>query len=287
MVNASSALSSIPSGLRGPLIDEYKSIVQNFLENRWLPSELSGGRFSEIVYTILDGYAKSKTYASKPSKPSDFVQACRKLENNANVSRSFQILIPRMLPALYEVRNNRSVGHVGGDVDPNHMDAVAVLSMCNWIMAELVRVFHGLTVGEAQKVVDALAEVRIPLIWSDGKIKRVLQPAIKLGEQVLLLVATSVPDVSVSDLLAWIEYDDKKYFMRTIRTLHSKRLLEFTESIDRVRVLPPGAKLVQDLVRKKSLEYCVARDFRSRNRLQVAPYPRYESSRRTVSSTRR
>jgi hypothetical protein len=47
-----------------------------------------------------------------------------------------------MLPALYEVRNNRNVGHTGGDVDPNHMDSVAVLSKCNWIMGELVRVYH-------------------------------------------------------------------------------------------------------------------------------------------------
>ena len=56
--------------------------------------------------------------------------------------------------------NNRSVGHIGGDVDPNHMDAVAVLSMANWIMGELVRVYHALNVAEAQQLVDALAEVR-------------------------------------------------------------------------------------------------------------------------------
>ncbi|MHB8391884.1 MAG: hypothetical protein ACYDBH_20285, partial [Acidobacteriaceae bacterium] len=105
---ASSALSAIPSGLRTPLIAEYQSIVQNFLEHRWLPSELSGGRFSEIVYTVLDGYAKG-TYAYAPRKPSNFKDACAKLETNSRVPRSFQILIPRLLPALYEIRNNRSV----------------------------------------------------------------------------------------------------------------------------------------------------------------------------------
>src|SRR5256885_11004586 len=46
--------------------------------------------------------------------------------------------------------------HVGGDVDPSHMDAVVVLSMANWIMAELVRVFHGLKGADAQQVVDTL-----------------------------------------------------------------------------------------------------------------------------------
>ena len=131
--SASAALSAIPLGLRKPLIAEYQSIVQNFLEHRWLPSELSGGRFSEIVYTILDGHAKS-AYPSSPKKPGNFKDACTKLENNTGVPRSFQILIPRVLPALYEIRNNRSVGHVGGDVDPSHMDSAAVLAMCNWVM---------------------------------------------------------------------------------------------------------------------------------------------------------
>lgn len=254
MITAAQALLTIPAGLRDPLISEYQSIVQNFLEHRWLPSELSGGRFSEIVYTILDGQAKKK-YAAAPSKPASFVHACRDLENNAqpHVPRSFQILIPRILPALYEIRNNRSVGHVGGDVDPNHMDSVAVLSMCNWVMAELVRVFHGLTVAEAQNVVDVLAEVRIPVIWSDGNIKRVLRPELKLHEQLLLLAATSVPDVSSKELVAWIEHDNTKYVMRTIRGLHSKRFLEFTESTDRVKILPPGTKFVMELVQKKNL----------------------------------
>lgn len=254
MITAAQVLSAIPSGLRDPLISEYQSIVQNFLEHRWLPSELSGGRFSEIIYTILDGHAR-KTYAAAPSKPGNFVEACRKLESGTqpDVPRSFKILIPRMLPALYEIRNNRNVGHVGGDIDPNHMDSVAVLSMCNWMMAELVRVFHGLTIAEAQKVVDALAEVRIPLVWSDGNVKRVLRPKLKLHEQMLLLIGASVPDVISKDLIEWIEYKDSKYFMRTLRGLHAKRLVEFTEATDRVKILPPGAKLVQDLVRKNNL----------------------------------
>lgn len=255
MVAAELALSAIPAGLRGPLLEEYRKIAQNFLEQRWLPSELRGGRFSEIVYTILDGHARG-SYASAPSKPRNFPEACRKLEGNKlpHVPRSFQTLIPRMLPALYDVRNNRNVGHVGGDVDPNHMDSMAVLSMANWIMAELVRVFHGLTPSQAQQAVDMLVEVRVPVIWDDGGgVKRVLRPELKLQEQLLLLIAVAVPDVGSEQLLEWIEYADARYFMRTLRGMHSKRLVEFTRENGRVRILPPGAKAVRELISKKNL----------------------------------
>jgi hypothetical protein len=142
-MDASQALAVIPQGLRDELIREYQSIVQSYAEHRWLPLELSGGKFCEIVYSILQGHATG-TYPLRATKPPNFPEACRKLEANKHVPRSFQILIPRILPALYEVRNNRGVGHVGGDVDPNHMDATLVVSICNWIMAELIRVLHQL-----------------------------------------------------------------------------------------------------------------------------------------------
>jgi hypothetical protein len=252
VITAAQALSLIPTGLRGPLILEYQSIVQNFLEHRWLPSELSGGRFSEIVYTILVGHAKG-TYANAPTKPVNFVQACRNLESNSNEPRSFQILIPRVLPALYEIRNNRNVGHVGGDVDPNHMDSVAVLSMCNWIMAELIRVFHSVAVDEAQKVVELIAEVRIPLIWSDGNVKRVLRNDLKLPEKLLLLIATAAPDVSIQDLLSWTESSNRQHFMKTIKNLHKQRKVEFNSATNRVQILPPGTQSAAELIRKKGL----------------------------------
>ena len=174
---------------------------------------------------------------------------CQQLEKNAlpHVPRSFKILIPRLLPALYEVHNNRSVGHAGGDVNPNHMASVAVLSMCNWVMGELVRVYRDLNVDDAQRVVDALVEVRIPLVWSDGSKKRVLEPSLSLPEQLLLLIATALPDVQVDELLKWSEAPSKAYFMKVLRTQHKKRLIDFDESTGRIHILPSGSKAVEGI----------------------------------------
>jgi hypothetical protein len=248
MIKPEDALSSIPPGLRDPLIKEYKSIVQNYLERKWSPSELSGGKFCEIVYTILKGYSIG-TYVSKPQKPPDFVSACRALESTPTV-RSFQILIPRMLPALYEIRNNRGVGHVAGDVDPNHMDATAVLSMTSWIMAELIRVFHNIKVEEAQKLVDLLVERRTPLVWQDGDMKRVLMPKLILKDQILLIISSAPSEVDFDDLLNWIESKDKSYFKKTLRILHKKRLLEFNEAKRKIQILPPGAAYIEKRIRE-------------------------------------
>lgn len=251
MISPAQALAAIPPGIRDPLLAEYREIVKNFMERRWSPAELSAGRFCEIVFTILDGFAKG-SYAATPAKPPNFVQGCRGLESNTSVPRSFQILIPRMLPALYEVRNNRGVGHVGGDVDPNHMDAVLVLSMCNWIIAELVRVLHGTTVVEATQVVDSLVERRIPLVWQGGTTKRVLDPSLSLKDTALLLIAESPTTVAVDDLFLWTGYDNRGYFLRLLRKLHGDRLIELSSDQKTVEILPPGSKHVEALVASKA-----------------------------------
>ncbi|MHC4270290.1 MAG: hypothetical protein ACYSTS_17770 [Planctomycetota bacterium] len=247
MAEVKKALSTIPAGLRKPLLKEYNNIVQNYMERRWSPSELSGGHFSEVVYTIIEGMG-STNYASRPSKPRNFVDACKKLENYSNLPRSLRILIPRFLPPLYEIRNNRGVGHVGGDVDPNHMDSNAVLAISNWIMAELVRVLHSLSIEEAQKIVDALSERRIPLIWESSGIKRVLNPKMALKDQILVLIASCPNEVTIDEIINWTDTKNKTYFVKIVKQLHKSRLVEFDQEKKTVLILPPGSKTVFKLL---------------------------------------
>lgn len=249
MITTDQALNIIPEGLRKRLIDEYSNIVKNYLEQRWTPSELSGGRFCEIVYTILEGFA-SNSYASSPIKPSNFVAACRALESNTSTPRSFQILIPRIMPALYEIRNNRGVGHVGGDVDPNHIDSSAVINMASWIMAELIRVFHNLSIEDAQKLADSLVERKIPLIWQSGDIRRVLRTNLSLRDQILILLSSLSSPVETNLLFRWTECSTRAYFNKILRGLHSSRYVELASNESTVELLPPGLIYVDQLIIK-------------------------------------
>lgn len=239
MLGPDDALDALPSGLRDPLIDEYRTIVTSFMEHRWSAAELSAGRFCEIVYTVLAGHAAG-TYASSPYKPANFVEACRRLEANTGVPRSFRILIPRLLPALYEIRNNRNVGHVGGDVNPDSMDSSAVMAIASWVLAELVRVFHGLSTEEAQRLVDSLTERRIPIVWTSRGRRRVLDPNMSLKDQILVLVASCGGTAKADELYLWTGYDKRGYFNRVVRMLHVSRFVEYDEAAGDVELLPPG-----------------------------------------------
>lgn len=248
-INLEQALHKLPKNLRDNLITQYEEIAHNFVARRWTSSELSGGHFCEIVYSILEGHAKN-VYPNTASKPKNFVQACRDLEQNNGQPRSFQILIPRLLPAIYEIRNNRGVGHVGGDVDPNFMDSSFVLSAASWIMGELIRVLHEVNLEEAKSIISKLSERKNPAVWIEGNKRRILTKNLSLSEQILMLLASTNEVVCLKDLTSWLEYKNKAYLKRTLNLLHKTRLIEFDTNSEIIDLLPPGTAAVDRVLFK-------------------------------------
>lgn len=254
MIDSKHILVGLPKGLRDSLLHSYQEIAANYTEHRWEPSELNGGKFCEIVYTIING-ALSGTFPHTASKPNNMLTACRNLETipaNSHLvgDRSLRILIPRMLVVLYEVRNNRGVGHVGGDVDSNFLDATAVHGMASWVLAELVRVFHNVSTEEAQKTVDVLIERKHPLIWEvDENTRRVQDPLMKKGDQALLLLHQKPAWVPEEDLLSWVEYSSLPMFRkRILKPFHEHRLIEYDQERGRARISPLGVKKVEQQI---------------------------------------
>ncbi len=246
--NNEELLGLLPKTLREELFKAYNEIVKNYCEGRWEPSELNGGKLCEIVYTILNGYI-SETYPPKAQKPKNFTESCRKLEQYSSCPRSIRIQIPRILIALYEIRNNRGVGHVGGDVDPNHMDAIAVLYVTKWIMAELIRVFHNLTTEKAAASVEMITERIIPVIWKIGDKYRVLKPELTMKEKTLLLVYQNRDAVEESQLIKWVEHSNQSVYRRDVlKPLHKNKLIEYDKEKKTITISPLGISDVENKI---------------------------------------
>jgi hypothetical protein len=246
MIDAQNFLSGLPANLREELLQSYEAISSRYAEHKWGPSELDGAKFCEIIYSIVNGLLRGNM-PSRASKPTNMLRACQALENtpadsNRVGDRSLRVLIPRMLPVLYEIRNNRNVGHVGGDVDPNFLDATAVYTMASWMLAELVRIFHNVSTQEAQDVVDTLIERKHPLIWEVGGKRRILDSNMPPKDQVLVHLHAKAGWVSAKDLTEWIEYSTVGNLRsKILRALHEKRLIEYDKINDRARLSPTGA----------------------------------------------
>jgi len=243
----SAALGGLPSSLSEELLAEYDKIARNYREDRWEAAELDGGRFCEIAYTVCKGYLEGHTYPAKPTKPSRFPDACAALGKvpAATGPQSVRIGIPRVLVGLYDVRNNRGVGHVGGEVNANYMDATFVLHAVQWVMAEFIRIYHGTDTKTATSIVNALVDRTLPVIWSVGDRKRVLASGLALAKQTLLILYAEPGGRKDSDLAADLEQPRLANYKRVLRTLHDDRLVEY-RSDGNVEISPKGSKLVEE-----------------------------------------
>ncbi|HET7388184.1 MAG TPA: hypothetical protein VFJ19_16135 [Nocardioidaceae bacterium] len=247
-MDAQRALGHLPQGLRDELVTEYGEIVKSYREGRWKTTELDAGWFCEIVYTILAAYLDGGHYPARASKPGDLISACEKLKTTPKESGpdSARFTIPRILIGLYQVRSQRGVAHVGGVVDANHMDATYVLHACQWVMAEMVRMFHDTDVKTATAIVDTLVDRTLPVVWRVGDLRRLLDTGLSDRDSVLLLLYSEPKGLPDRQLAAFMEKRLDNLRTRVLRPLHTDRFIEYKNPGDAAVISPKGERYLED-----------------------------------------
>jgi hypothetical protein len=135
---------------------------------------------------------------------------------------------------------------------PFHQQAAAslVLNTTTWVMAELIRVYHQLSVTDAQQIVDALIERKTPLVWDSGNIKRILVPNLKFHQQILILLAVTKGGVQFAVLQNWLEQSNTNYLKKVLKSLHKKRFVEWNQADNTILILPPGLNAIEPEIQK-------------------------------------
>ena len=243
------ALSNIDKAFRSKIISSYVDIKRNCAEARYDAAGISAGKFCEAILRHLQ---KSIMGAYIPFKDQigNFADECRKLivAPKGKSTDSERIVLPRAVIFLYTMRNKRGIGHVGGDVDPNQIDSVLVARTADWILCELIRIHHGMSLEEAQDLVDSISLRELPVIWEVAGKKRVLREGLNTKDQTLLLLYSSADSaVLVEDLFEWVEYSNLSVFKsRVVQDLHKKRFVEFDRETNAVFISPIGSKYVEE-----------------------------------------
>lgn len=195
-----------PAPLIGALLDAYGELKDNFNFEKFRPSELEGGRFAEAAIRIVQHLATGSHDPMGKALPR-FDNLVKALENvpPANAHESLRIHLPRALFTVYGVRNRRDVGHIGGDVNPNRADAYFVVAVCDWVLAELIRLTFNCPLVEAQGMVDNLVERRIPIVHDFGGFPKILRPDLTIPDKVMVLAYRfGLSGFSVRDLQKWL-----------------------------------------------------------------------------------
>lgn len=253
-VTLDTALAGIPASFRKKIIETYTGLRSAYIEGKHDACGLRAGHFAESALRLLQQEVTG-AHTKFGTRIRDFTAECLKLENTPAIAghESLRIVIPRALNFLYALRNKRGIGHVGGEVNANLIDAATAVRTADWCVCELVRLFHGLSLEEAQAMLDAISVRQIPQVWSVGGKRRVLDKTLDFRSRTLLLLYTdSDSAVTVEDLFDWTEHSHLPNYKRVVlQRLHDSGLVEYDRDTQTVVISPTGAQDVEERVLPK------------------------------------
>jgi hypothetical protein len=184
------------------LFDCYQLAYDMYYRNDYRPSSLECGRFAEVALRMLQEKTTG-TYTPLGHSLPNFVNEVRNLEQlpKASFHMSIRIQIPRTLQVIYDIRNKRDIGHIGGDVDANFSDSTLSLTACSWVLTEFLRLYYTADISEAQQLVNSIVKLKVPLIQDFNGFLKILNPKLKLPLKILTLLYYRGSDGALIDEL--------------------------------------------------------------------------------------
>jgi hypothetical protein len=241
------SISGIPSELSTKLIEEYLEIKKRFAMNDWGPGQLKGGRFAEVVLRIYQHFLSETVTrfgtdipAAEKTRILNTVQSAGAIDAHVR-----QKTVP-LVRLLLDFRNNRDAAHLGG-FDANSMDTLFIMTSDTWILCELVRVYGGYGMPEAQEIVDRLSAKEYPVILERHGELFIARHDLGAKQQVLVLLTRNA-SATTEFLETKVGDSNKSRFRRNLREMVTDKLIGQTANGDYF-IMPRG----QALVASKSL----------------------------------
>lgn len=195
-----------PGKVVAELLDAYRDAKHSFYVGGLRLSEVEGGRFCEAAFRILEHAAFGSFTPVGQTLNTDKLIIKLANEPSGKLPDSIRLHIPRALRVVYDVRNHRDAAHLADGIDPNIQDATLVISVLDWVLAELVRIYHGVPAKDAQQIIESIVERKVPAVEDfDGFIK-VLRPSLGVSDYILLvLFARGKAGATFNEIETWVQ----------------------------------------------------------------------------------
>src|SRR6266568_3645753 len=153
-------------------LKHFQDAVKEFQQGEWEKAIAKGGKCIEAVLKCLSHHAKLGTPTGRGFKADGVITGLERLPRGT-VDDAIRLTIPRACRFGYDISSNRGGRHDPDEVDPNQMDATAIIGVSSWVLAEMVRLSQKGAVDpdRAAQMVGRLIAPRYPLIENvDGRV---------------------------------------------------------------------------------------------------------------------
>jgi hypothetical protein len=224
----------IPADLVDELLEAFAEAKRRYYRDDLRPNAVEGGRFSEAAFRILQWVTDGGKYTPVGRALPTVDQLLVRFANATGPAASLRLHIPRTLRLIYDIRNTRDAAHLADGIDPNVQDATLVVHNMNWVLAELVRLFHDVSPAEAYRTITELVSKEVPVIQEFDGFPRILRD-LKASDHVLVLLYwRGAEGALVSELAGWVPPTMRAHLRRTVAGLDGKHMVYVTGDLVRL-----------------------------------------------------
>lgn len=211
-------------------VDE--SLVEDLLEHyrelrrfQFIDAEKTGlncAKFCETALKILTYITKGQMI--RKINVGNTITELEKLPESS-FDDSIRILIPRNARIVYDIRNRRGIAH-SGEIKPNHIDTNLSVNICDWILSELLRIYHDSDVDRIEEIITGLTERKVPIIERFDEDLLILEKDLSFREEILLILYHFYPRmISNTELRMWLKPGYPQLVTSNLGNLESEKLI--------------------------------------------------------------
>lgn len=232
----------IPTALSKRLLKEYSEAKRRFYLGDHQPTSVEAGRFAEAAIRVLEhAVLGSYTPLGKTLPPLD-ARRLSQFEAGASAAHeSLRIHIPRALFSVYAFRNKRDAAHLADGISANLQDATYLVGVLDWVLAELVRLYHDVEPAEAQAIIDDLVVREVPVIDEIAG-QPVLSKSLILSDRILVFLYRAGRDrgLPIPELQRQMRHADRGNLTKSVKRLDEKGLALLHPETGRAHITSAG-----------------------------------------------
>ncbi|WP_146009496.1 hypothetical protein [Deinococcus planocerae] len=211
------------------LVDEFISLKRAFQLGQFSPTELSGGRFGEVLVRMFE-YLMSGTYTPIGQQLKYTETTINRFENDGSQDEFFRFFAAKLCRVIMGVRNKRNVAHLAKNIDPNYQDALLITQSSTWILCELIRVYAKMDINDASMLIKSLSYQHVPIIENIEGFIKILDTSLGYRDKTLLILYSKYPQwVQDRDLQKWTGYSNSSRYKTDFLEPLSKEALTHRE----------------------------------------------------------
>ncbi len=234
----------IPPRLVTELLASYVEAKRRYYLGDHRPQEVEGGRFSEVVLRVLQHLTAQQVTPPGKTLPK-LDQLLPRFENATSAPDSVRMHIPRTVKLIYDIRNNRDAAHLGDGIDANLQDATLVVGNMDWVLAELVRLHHGVSADCAQRIIEDLVTKEVPAVQEIDGQPVILSDLTPRNQALLMLYRAGAGGASIEELAGWLRLDRRDHLRARLAKLDTDKLVLHHPKTGRYHLTARGIAYVQ------------------------------------------